>query len=271
MDDRRQPDLDDESRRGDGEADLCQKLRHGVAAPQLLRRHVHLLIDEGGAQRAEGDHQRDELYLPRLRQQGDRPLDGDAFFFPNASRFDRAAGRFLSFENHPDEHRAEAQRARAPEQHRIRADGVHDERRQCRAGHATQRDATAHEPEQSLGLPRIVDAVCERPELTDEQDADDGAPNVERDRDPALLRPEQRPERNHDAGHAGLNDRERPATRKHREQPRIAKHQDANQQPVGEDDVGNIDRAETVDQLRSRQWLDDVVGGHRQSTRTRTS
>ena len=58
--------------------------------------------------------------------------------------------------------------------------------------------AAADEPEQPLGLPRIVDDVGERPELADEQDAEDQAPDVERRPTPsrrAVL--EQDPEHEH--------------------------------------------------------------------------
>ena len=53
-----------------------------------------------------------------------------------------------------------------------------------RAGGAAQAGAAADEPEQPLGLPRVVDVVGQRPELADEQDAEDQAEEVEPDRDP---------------------------------------------------------------------------------------
>ena len=45
--------------------------------------------------------------------------------------------------------------------------------RERRARDAAERRAAADEPEQALGLPRVVHDVGERPELADEQDAED--------------------------------------------------------------------------------------------------
>ena len=49
-------------------------------------------------------------------------------------------------------------------------------------------DAAADEPEQPLGLARVVDVVGQRPELADEQDAEDQAEEVEGDRRPSRCR-----------------------------------------------------------------------------------
>ena len=90
---------------------------------------------------------------------------------------------------------------RAPEQQRVGADRLDDERGEARAGHAAEHDAAPDEPEEPLCLPRIVDAVGERPELADDKDPEQIAPDEEADRHPigpGRPGPEQRPEREHD-------------------------------------------------------------------------
>ena len=56
--------------------------------------------------------------------------------------------------------------------------------RERAAGDAAERRAAADEAEQPLGLPRVVDEVGERPELADEEHAEDLPGEIERDRHP---------------------------------------------------------------------------------------
>ena len=103
---------------------------------------------------------------------------------------------------------------RADEQHVARADRLHQERGQRRAGRAAKARAAADEAEHALGLPRVVDVVGQRPELADEQHREDQADDVEGDGDPVLAdRREQEPEQDQQQRHAGLRDRDGPAPR----------------------------------------------------------
>ena len=111
-----------------------------------------------------------------------------------------------------------------------------DQRGQPRPGHAAEHHAAADEPEQALGLARIVDAVGERPELADEQDAEQRAPDVEGDRDPGRAGPEQEPEDRAWPPPSPLRDRQRPAPRQRADEPRVADHQHADDQARAEDD-----------------------------------
>ena len=65
-----------------------------------------------------------------------------------------------------------------------------------RAGGAAEAGAAADEAEDALGLPRVVDVVGQRPELADQQDAEDQRRQVEaRPRpSPAPIVREQEPE-----------------------------------------------------------------------------
>ena len=110
-------------------------------------------------------------------------------------------------------------------------------------------DAAADEAEQPLGLARVVDAVGERPELADEQGAEKEAPQIERHRHPLGPCSEERPEENHDAGHDGLRDGQRPAPGQHADQPRVAQHEHADDQARPEDHPGHVDRAQAGDQF----------------------
>ncbi len=59
---------------------------------------------------------------------------------------------------------------------------------------AAQAGAAADEAEQPLGLTRVVDVVGQRPELADQQDAEDQAEHVEGDRHPVRAALEKKPE-----------------------------------------------------------------------------
>ena len=94
------------------------------------------------------------------------------------------ASPVLAAENDRDRDGAQHQGGGAPEKKRVGADGFDDGGGQTRAGHAAEHHAAADEAEEPLRLPRIVDAVGQRPELADQQNAQDEPPDVERDGDP---------------------------------------------------------------------------------------
>ena len=74
----------------------------------------------------------------------------------------------------------------AEEEQRVGADPFGDERGNARARQPAERRAAADEPEEPLGLSRIVDGVGQRPELADQQNGEDQTEDVERDRHPLL-------------------------------------------------------------------------------------
>ena len=117
------------------------------------------------------DHERDNLDLLRLPQQLERPLERDACLLLVGGSGAIWTAAFSLSEDRRDERHAGDQGESAPQQQRVGADGLDDEGGQARAGHAAEHDAAADEPEQPLGLPGIVDAVGEGPELADDKDA----------------------------------------------------------------------------------------------------
>ena len=79
---------------------------------------------------------------------------------------------------------------------------------------AAERRAAADEPEQPFRLARVVDDVGKRPELADEEHAQDLSGDVERDRYPrGFGQPyEEHPEREQQAHQAELDDRQPPSS-----------------------------------------------------------
>ena len=75
------------------------------------------------------------------------------------------------------------------------------------------------------------------------------AGDVERHRHPARVNLEQEPEQQQEDRHPALNDRQRPPARQARHQPRVAGHQDADDEPGGEHHVGEVVRTELGDEL----------------------
>jgi len=76
---------------------------------------------------------------------------------------------------------------------REEADLFDHERRDRGAERTTQTGAATDEPEGPFRLPRVVEIVGERPELADEEDPENQAEHVERDRDPYRTGLEQQP------------------------------------------------------------------------------
>ncbi len=170
----------------------------------------------------------------------------------------------LAPDDHDHEHGAECHQ-RGARQDQVDRTNSRRVRRQRRTGDAAERSASADEPEQPLGLARVVDDVGKRPELTDQQDTEDQPGDVERDRHPRRVGLKQEPEDDQHHRHPGLGDREPPPAGEPRHQPRIAGHEHADDQPGAEQHVRQVVGPEVRDELRSRERLDGVVRGHRQA------
>ena len=185
-----QPDLDRRSRSIDVHSRTLARnaVIESVAPAPLLRGrgHVQLLLDDRRADRREADHERDDLQMFRLAQQLERFGRADPFFVLRPPRR-RSARPF------PPEDRARPARRSISISVPLISSmlvvpirvGVRLQDR--RPGDAAERRAAADEPEQPLGLPRVVDQIRQRPELADEQDAEEQRHQVEGDRDPGRL------------------------------------------------------------------------------------
>ena len=151
------------------------------------------------------------------------------------------------------------------DQQQVRRSDLRRVRRQRRAGDAAERRAAADEPEQPLRLPRVVDEVGDRPELADEQDAEDQPGQVERRPRPTSPGLEQEPEADQHARHAHLDDRQRPsagaAARSATRSPVIRTPM---MKPAASRTYGRLSAPRSGDELRPRDRLDDVVGRHRE-------
>ena len=139
------------------------------------------------------------------------------------------------------------------------------ERGQPCAHRAAEAGAAADEPEDALGLARIVDVVGERPELADQQDRQDLHDDVERDRDPVLAdEREQAPEQEQHDDDADLRHRNHRAARHQGDRLGVALHDDADRDAQCKGHPRQLVGAEAVDELGLRDRLDDVVARHRQ-------
>ena len=265
VDPAREGDLDEEADGGEVERDLGQELRQvvgGGAALEGLRRHVELLLDEAGADRGEGDHEGDDLEVAGLPQQPEGLLATDALLLGRDGA--APAGGCLPFHDQHREPGAQKEDARAAEQQVLGPQPANDESGQAGSGHAAQARPAADEAEDALGLPRVVDVVGERPELADEQQAEDEAEQVEAHRDPVARRPEQEPEADEHRRHQGESQRGHVAARQARHEDAVALHQHADEQARRELDVGEVVGAQARDELGARDRFDDVVRRHRQ-------
>jgi hypothetical protein len=262
----REPHLDHEADRRHPEADGREERGDRIGAARTLRRlrrHVELLLDDRGADRREADHERDDLQMLGASQELERFGGADALLFLARQR---GTGRHtLLADDHAHDEGAEEQERGAREEQVRRADdrGLLRERV---AGDAAERRAAADEPEQALRLARVVHDVRERPELADEEHAEDEAGDVEGDRHPGGLREpcEQQPESEQQRRHPDLHDRQAPAPRQSRHRPRVRGHQDADDEARAQQDVGEIVGPELIDEGGTRQRLDGVVRRHRQ-------
>ena len=118
-------DLDDETRRGDPEANRAEERRQRVglsAALELLGRHAHLQVEDGGAKRAEADDHGDQLDLPRGEEEPQRfaRTQPAEFFF--AARASHGMAFAPEHPHHDDD--AERERCRAHEQEGVGTDAT---------------------------------------------------------------------------------------------------------------------------------------------------
>jgi hypothetical protein len=184
---------------------------------------------------------------------------------------DRLPGHDALAADDPDGHgRQQHHEGGARQQEVDRPEPGGAERHQRRSGEAAERRPSADEREEPLRLPRVVDQVGDRPELADEEQAEDHPEQVEDDGDPhgagaqLGLDMEEEPEHDQQAPHGRLDDREPPLARQPGHQPRVARHQDPDHEPGGQQDVGQVVGPEVPDELRACQRLDRVPDGHRQ-------
>ena len=267
VDTARERHLDEQADERQVDRDLRQERGDAVGVGLALglgRRHVELLLDDGRADGGKRDHERDDLQVARPTQQRQRFAAADALLFPRLRRVG-LAGAFVAADDAHDDEQAHHHDAGAHEQHRLGAEFFDESRGDGRAGGAAQAGAAADQPEQTLGLARVVDVVGQRPELADEQNAEDQPEQIEADRDPlgADLR-EQHPEEHQQHDHAGLGDRDRPAPRHRRDELRVGLHDQANHHAGPELHPRQVVGAQARDELRARDRLDDVVRRHRQ-------
>ena len=176
----------------------------------------------------------------------------------------------------PDDQRRRCRRSRqrrgADQQQVVAADLVDDERGEAGADRAAQAGAAADEAEHTLGLARVVDVVGQRPELADEQDAEDLAEQVER-------------RRNRIPSRSGAAPRTRPAARRCRPASPASRRGAAAceshalywcistpiSSPAASMTHGRLSAPKLGDELGSRDRLEDVVARSSPGRSRRTS
>ncbi len=263
-----QRDLDDEAdERGVG-ADLRQERGDGAdVGGAFLRgcRHVELLLDDGRADRRKADDHGDGLQMAGRPQQANRLRAAHPAFLTCLAGVTLAGSRLLA-DNRRHDRRAHRKSDRADQEHGVRADPLDKRRSHRRAGETAQAGARADEPEDPLRLARVVDVVGQRPELTDEQNADDRAVQVKGHGDHAAggVLAEQPPERAHRHHDARERDRNHPAARRQRDGPGVALHDEADDDARPELDPRQVLGAQLLDEQAAGDRLDHVVPGHRQ-------
>jgi hypothetical protein len=260
------PRLDDEADGRRPQPDLGEERRDGVGGARSLgrlRRHVELLLDDGRPDGGEANHEGNDLQMVRATKQIEGLGERHPLFLLDARnrvRLDALArddGRDQeSAQRHEDG--TDEEQVHGAERRRVAG--------KCRARDAAERRAPADESEHTLGLARVVHDVRERPELADEQHAENAAREVERDRHPGGTRvpEEEPPEHEQQDRHAHLRDGQRPSPRQPPHEPRVAGHQDPDEEAGGQQDVWEVVGAEAGDELGSRERLYRVVGRHRQ-------
>ena len=130
------------------------------------------MVGAGGGQ---PDHERDHPQVRRLRQHPQRLGAADAALVLDR----RQAADVVAPEDEDDDAGAARQGRGAHQQQVDAADLVDQQLREAGAERAAEAGAAADEAEQPLGLARVVDVVGERPELADEQNAEDLAEQVQ--------------------------------------------------------------------------------------------
>ena len=266
MDAAGEQDLDQEARDRRVELHGAEKLRqavHLVAALEGLGRHVQLLFDQVGADRGKGDDQRDDLQVLRLAQHAQRFGAAHAFLFARRrdARELEAAGAPL----HRDHDRRRDDQQRAADEEQVRgADLGGGEGQNRRSDDAAEAGAAADEAEEPLGLARVVDLVGERPELADEQNAHDQPEQVEAGGHHPGSGLEQHPEDDEQDRHHALRRRDHPFRLEHPGAAAVALHDHADHEAGEQRHVGDVVGPQVLDELRSRDRLQDVVGRHRE-------
>ena len=113
---------------------------------------------------------------------------------------------------------------------------------------AAQTGAGTDEAEQPLGLPGVVDLVGQRPELADEEEAEDLTEQVERHGDPlgSCSQQEREDDQEHDDRRLrdGYDVPARDARRR-----RVPVHQHADDERAGQQHVGEVARPEIGNEL----------------------
>ena len=254
--------LHDEPRDRQVGGDLGQERRDGGAAPpaHLVGRHAELLVDDGRAGRRESDREGQDAQRARLGHETDRFLPPD----PALVGIERGVVHVVSAEHQHHDARAPREDQRTHQEELLQADRLDDGRGDGGADGAAEAGAAADEAEEPLRLPRVEDVVRQRPELADQQDAEDQAEEVEADRRPDRAGSEQRPERDEDHHDGGLRHRHHVLARDAADRVRVEVHDDADGDAGGEQHVGQVVGPEILDELRAGDRLDDVVGRHRQ-------
>jgi hypothetical protein len=124
--------------------------------------------------------------------------------------------------------------------------------------------AAADEAEDTLGLAGVVDVVGERPELADEQNAEDLTEQIQPRRCRFRAGLEQRPEDDLQDDDAAQRHRHHGAAWQAPDRVRVLMHQHADQQSRRQHHPRKVVGAEAGDEPRSGDGLEDVVGRHGQ-------
>ena len=172
--------LQDESNDRGVENDLREERGDGgvaLVALERLGRHVQLLFHDRGAGGGARDGKGEDADVSRLQQQLDRLASADARFVHDGA--DR-----MTSADHDDNGQASAESERTHQHEVRRADCVDIGRDDGSPGGASQAGACADEAEQPLGLTGVVDVVRQRPELADQENAEDLPEQVEADGHP---------------------------------------------------------------------------------------
>ena len=242
--------------------DLGQECRDAVAAAaQRFGRHVQLLLDDGGARRGATHRQGQHLQGARFGEQRDGLPTTDALL--GCVELGLLTHSVPAQQQQHDSG-ASGQRRGADQHELLGAHLLDDGRCHTGAQGAAETGAAADESEQTLRLARVEEIVRQCPELADQENAQDQAEEVERDRDPRCAGPQQRPEDDKQPDDGGLREGYHVLAGHAANGARIKMHDEADQDAREEQDVRQIVRAECGNELRTRDGLQNVVRRHRE-------
>ena len=122
----------------------------------------------------------------------------------------------------------------------------------------------ADEAEEPLGLPGAVEVIGHQPKQRHHEHGEDVDPHVERARDPRLRQVEQPPEHEHGRCHAEKRQGDQSRFGDPVHGPGEGRHDRTHEDRAEQVGVGNQPRAEIVQDERTADRLDDVVGGDHQ-------